>query len=138
MSDYGTLASLRCGTQRPRREVTRGLACRGRRSRAAATAPVSRGTFRALPARGGRSPPAQGLPLRWRPAWGTRERSGLLPQHLSGLSDTRGSAHVASKTLRPEASPLKRREARRMRSAAKAQAQEQADQDGQRRRTVQV
>lgn len=117
-----------CG-QRPHREVTRGLAWGGRQRRAAATAPVRHRALRAPPGRGGRRPPAQGLPLRRRPAWGTRERSSLLPHHLSGLSDTRGSARAASRTPRPKAAPLRRREAKRMRSAVLAQAQDQAAQE---------
>lgn len=110
--------------------MTRGLAWSGRRRRAAAAAaPVGHGTFCARPGRGGRRPAAGDLPPRWRPPWGTRERSSLLPQHLSGLSDTRGSAREASSTPRPEAVPLKRREAERMCSAAIAQAQAQAAHD---------
>lgn len=111
--------------------MTRGLAWSGqwRRAAAAAAAPVGHGTFCARPGRGGRRPAAGDLPPRWRPPWGTRERSSLLPQHLSGLSDTRGSAREASNTPRPEAVPLKRREAGRMCSAVIAQAQAQAAHD---------
>lgn len=111
--------------------MSRGLAWRGRRRRtaAAAAAPVGHGAFRTRPGRGGQGPPAWGIPPRRRPAWGTGKRCSLLPQHLSGLSDSQGSARVASSTPRLEAAPLTRREAKRMRSAVIAQAQEQAAHD---------
>lgn len=83
-------------------QVTRGLAWHGRR--AAAAAPVGHGAFRARPGRGGQGPPAQVLRPRRRPAWGTRERSRLLSQHFSGLSDTQGSAREASSTPKLKAS----------------------------------